>query len=171
MPASFEPPPLESDEPPLTVEQLRKLAPEQLAHALAIAQTASEWVGRRTKATLDRGTQVFALFSSSSFLCVSSHSPLFPHMSHPILPICHTPFSPHLTEWIPGVCALLLCARAPRALELPRARPVQRNLLRMPAHLEMLKEQARVSRVGARPRLLGLSGESELEVDVRNVWI
>ena len=163
MPASFEPPPLESDEPPLTVEQLRKLAPEQLAHALAIAQTASEWVGRRTKATLDRGTQVFALFSSSSFfVCL---------LTHPFFPICHTPFSPHLTESIPGVCALLLCARAPRALELPRARPVQRNLLRMPAHLEMLKEQARVSRVGARPRLLGLSGESELEVDVRNVWI
>ena len=92
MPASFEPPPLESDEPPLTVEQLRKLAPEQLAHALAIAQTASEWVGRRTKATLDRGTQVFALFSSSSFfVCL---------LTHPFFPICHTPFSPHLTESI-----------------------------------------------------------------------
>ena len=95
MPASFEPPPLESDEPPLTVEQLRKLAPEQLAHALAIAQTASEWVGRRTKATLDRGTQVFALFSSSSFfVCL---------LTHPFFPICHTPFSPYVTPHSPHI--------------------------------------------------------------------
>ena len=90
MPDSFEPPPPESDEPPLTVEQLRKLAPEQLAHALAIAQTASEWVGRRTKATLDRGTQVFALFSSFSFLCVFSLTPFSPYV---------TPHSPHISAF------------------------------------------------------------------------